>query len=53
MTPDEIARLFDRRTGMQVALIDGLPVALARTNYDTDEASRRSDRSEASDEKEN
>ena len=38
MTPDEIARFFDRKAGMQVALIDGLPVALARTNYDTDEA---------------
>ena len=37
MTPDEIARLFDRRTGMQVALIDGLPVALARTNHDDDD----------------
>jgi len=38
MTPDEIARFFDRKAGMQVALIDGLPVALSRTNYDTDEA---------------
>lgn len=38
MTPDEIARFFDRRTGMQVVLIDGMPVALARTNYDTDVA---------------
>lgn len=37
MTRDEIARLFDRRTGQQIVLIDSMPVALARTNYDTDE----------------
>jgi len=38
MTPDEIARLFDRKTGRQIVLLDGAAVALARTNYDTDEA---------------
>ena len=38
MTPDEIARLFDRSTGRQIVLIDGLPVALHRTNYDSDPA---------------
>lgn len=38
MTPDEIARLFDRSTGRQILILDGLPVALMRTNYDTDEA---------------
>ena len=38
MTPDEIARFFDRRTGRQIVLIDSVPVALARTNYDMDEA---------------
>ena len=36
MTLDEIARLFDRKTGRQVALIDSMPVALSRTNYDED-----------------
>ena len=38
MTPDEIARLFDRSTGRQVVLLDGLPVALTRTDYDSDPA---------------
>lgn len=38
MTPDEIARFFDRKTGRQIVLIDSVPVALSRTNYDTDKA---------------
>lgn len=36
MTPAELAQMFDRRSGRQVVLIDGVPVALARTNYDGD-----------------
>ena len=37
MSPDEIARAFDRTTGRQIVIIDGKPVALMRTNYDQDE----------------
>lgn len=35
MTPDEIARHFDRKTGRQIVFIDSQPVALNRINYDT------------------
>lgn len=38
MNPDEIARLFDRKTGRQIVFIDNAPVALMRTNWDTDDA---------------
>ena len=38
LNPDEIARLFDRTTGRQIVLLDSLPVALWRTNWDQDAA---------------
>jgi type IV secretion system protein VirD4 len=34
LNADEIARLFDRRTGRQIVFIDNAPVALKRTNWD-------------------
>jgi type IV secretion system protein VirD4 len=34
MNPDEIARLFDRKTGRQIVFIDNVPVTLLRTNWD-------------------
>lgn len=37
LNPDEIARLFDRRTGRQIVFLDNEPVALWRTNWDQDE----------------
>lgn len=36
LNADEIARLFDRKTGRQIVFLDSLPVALWRTNYDED-----------------
>lgn len=36
LNPDEIARLFDRKSGRQIVFIDGENVALYRTNYDED-----------------
>jgi type IV secretion system protein VirD4 len=37
MSPDEIAWAFDRKTGRQIVFLNGLPVTLIRTNFDTDE----------------
>lgn len=39
LTPDEIARLFDRSTGRQIVFVDGRPAVLKRTNYDADDFS--------------
>lgn len=36
LNPDEIARLFDRKTKRQIVFIDSLPTALWRTNWDED-----------------
>lgn len=36
MTLDEIGRHFDRGSGLQIVLLDGAPVALRRTPYDSD-----------------
>lgn len=38
LNPDEIARLFDRKTGRQIVFLDSLPTALWRTNWDQDPA---------------
>ena len=38
MNPDEIALAFDRKTGRQIVIIDSAPVALWRTNYDSETA---------------
>lgn len=38
LNADEIARLFDRKTGRQIMFLDSEPVALWRTNWDQDAA---------------
>lgn len=38
MNADEIARLFDRKTGRQIVFLDSEPVVLWRTNWDQDRA---------------
>ncbi len=37
LTPDEIARLFDRSTARQIVILDGRAHVLWRTNWDEDE----------------